>query len=211
MNRLTIPLICALASLLLPAAHAAAVPVVNGDFAEGSSSGWTTTGSVDYLPPGAFWAPYTPTSGDVDLDGGAPTGAISQDLSIPGAGTLDVSFAFTGNMYGGPTVKRLLVGLSGSSTPVELFLFDISASSIADPKWVLETASFSVPGAGTYSLSFSTDDAAVGGSAYGPVVTAISADLRTGITTTPDSSSTLLLLGCGLLGVASLRARVWQA
>src|SRR5688500_14739474 len=78
------------------------ITVVNGN-APGAA-GWTISGSVDVLSPGAFWLPPTTGSGTVDLDGSAPTGAIEQALSIGAAGTATVNFALTGNFYGGPTI-----------------------------------------------------------------------------------------------------------
>jgi choice-of-anchor C domain-containing protein len=128
--------------------------VTNGSFETGSYSsapfdtlsagstdleGWTIdSGSVDWI--GSYWQ-AAHGSRSIDLDGNA-AGAISQTLATTIGNAYDVTFALSGNPFGGPAAKTLTVGASGAASQSYTFDIGIAGNSTGDMKWATQVYSF---------------------------------------------------------------------
>jgi choice-of-anchor C domain-containing protein len=155
--------------------------VTNGSFETGTFSGapfdtlnagstdlegWTIdSGSVDWI--GSYWQ-AADGARSIDLDGNA-AGAISQTLATTIGNTYDVTFALSGNPFGGPAAKTLTVGASGAASQSYTFDIGIAGNSPVDMKWATETYSFVATGTSTV-LAFTSTTPGV----FGPALDEIS-------------------------------------
>ena len=167
-------------------------------------TGWTVGGdSIDYI--GSYWQP---SEGGRSLDmGGLGNGSVSQSLSISGAGTVTVNFDLAGNTDGDPKIKQLRVTLGSLYKD---FTFDTTLFSHGNMGWANEVAVFSVPGAGSYALTFAATDGPLpgwpAGSPWGPALDNVSASFTA--SAVPDGGMTASLLGMSLLGLVALRRKL---
>jgi choice-of-anchor C domain-containing protein len=198
----------AVLSLAVSWSYGASIPIVNGSFENPlvnasfntyfgpnntiSLPGWTINGSIDQI--GSYWQA---ADGSQSLDmAGDFAGSIQQTVLIPGSGTATVQFSLAGNPDQ-QSMKTLQVELIGDGGP-QIFLFDSTGHTRNAMGWVVETATFNIPAAGNYTLQFS--DVGDPSNPYGPALDNVSMTANV-----PDGGMTVMLLGMGLLGLASAR------
>ncbi|MFL6110856.1 MAG: choice-of-anchor C family protein [Catenulispora sp.] len=126
---------------------------------------WTVTkGSVDHIGAG-YWAA---AEGDqsVDLNGGQEGGVAQTFATTPGT-RYRVTYSVAGNTAGGPAVKTGRVLVNGDAA--QSFSFDSTGKTTIDMGYSAETFEFSAAVPQT-TLTF---DSTTAGSAYGPVLDAV--------------------------------------
>lgn len=149
--------------------------VSNGSFEKGTTPGewltikagssdlddWTVSkGTVDIV--GTLW-PASDGDRSIDLDG-TSFGAISQDVKTDPDKTYVVTFDFTGNAYGPPTIKTMRLSAGDDSTQ---YSFDVSKRPYRSMGWQTHTWRFVAKGKST-SIEFESLDTVNG--YYGPVI-----------------------------------------
>lgn len=161
--------------------------------------GWTVSaGTVDHII--SYW-PAADGVRSIDLNGNSQ-GAISQDVSIPVAGTLYIDFYMAGNPDGAPSTKHLRVSLAGFGFADFTYDMAVTGGTRNDMKWAKQTATFIVE-PGTYALEFASMDAGYYGAALDSVSANIFENQRV-----PEGGATLILLGTGLVGLAAVRRKL---
>lgn len=149
--------------------------ISNGSFEKGSTPGewltikagssdlddWTVSkGTVDIV--GTLW-PASDGARSIDLDG-TSFGAINQDVKTDPGKTYVVTFDFTGNAYGPPTIKTMRLSAGDDNTQ---YSFDASKRPYRSMGWQTHTWRFVAKGKST-PIEFESLDTVNG--YYGPVV-----------------------------------------
>lgn len=153
--------------------------IKNGSFEKGTTPGewltiktgsndlddWTVVhGTVDIV--GTLW-PASDGDRSIDMDG-TSFGTISQDVATKPGDSYVVTFDFSGNAYGPPTVKTLQVSAAGDSVQ---FTFDVTKRPARSMGWQTKSWQFKATGK-TTTLQFESLDTVNG--YYGPVIDAVS-------------------------------------
>lgn len=149
--------------------------VSNGSFEKGTTPGswltiktdssdlddWTVSkGTVDIV--GSLW-PASDGDRSIDLDG-TSFGAILQDVrTVPGT-TYVVTFDFSGNAYGPPTIKTMRLSAGDASTQ---YAFDVSKRPYRSMGWQMHAWRFVAKEKST-AIEFESLDTENG--YYGPVI-----------------------------------------
>ncbi|HET9342316.1 MAG TPA: choice-of-anchor C family protein [Candidatus Eremiobacteraceae bacterium] len=149
--------------------------IANGSFEKGSTpgewltikagssdlDGWTVSkGTVDIV--GTLW-PASDGDRSIDLDG-TSFGAISQDVKTDPGKTYVVTFDFSGNAYGPPTIKTMQLSAGDDSTQLS---FDVSKRPYRSMGWQTHTWRFVAKGKST-TIEFESLDTVNG--YYGPLI-----------------------------------------
>jgi hypothetical protein len=216
------------ALVLTAAVHAgaASIPIVNGDFDvtdvtklpfynatwklatlygpdAASLPGWMVNGSID-ITAGYWVGPNGASDTTLDMNGDKMAGSVSQQVTIPFAGTALVHFMFAGNPDRPPDIKELKVSLGAD---VQSFQVDVTAPPVPthdNMGWVLKTAQFDVlPGVYTLTFAGANPDAS-----WGAAIDDVSMDLVPRTLSVPEAGATAILLGLGLTGMGLLRRKM---
>lgn len=149
--------------------------ISNGSFEKGTTPGewltiktgssdlddWTVSkGTVDIV--GTLW-PASDGDRSIDLDG-TSFGAISQDVKTDAGKTYVVTFDFSGNAYGAPTIKTMRLSAGDASAQ---YSFDVSKRPYRSMGWQTHTWRFVAKGKST-AVEFESLDTENG--YYGPVI-----------------------------------------
>lgn len=156
-------------------------------------TGWRVSqGTVDYK--GTFWQ-ASDGSRSVDLTGDR-AGEIQQTFNTTIGKTYRVTFDMAGNPARDPIIKNMRVSAGGNSAD---FSFDITGKSTTNMGWITNSLDFTANSTTTTLsfLSFVNTDA-------GAILDNVSVEV---LSSTPEPSSVLGLLGLGILGLGSVLKR----
>jgi choice-of-anchor C domain-containing protein len=205
----------AIAAMVGTAGAAGAVTIVNGSFelgtdpgagylsvAAGSSAitGWTVGGfGVDYI--GGFWqASDGVRSVDLSL---LSAGSLSQAVSTVAGQVYTVTFDLSGNPDGAPASKTLVVSVGGSLPLIQPYLLG-PTNTHENMNWSTYSYTFTAFSSSS-TLVFSSADF----SPYGPAldnVSIVEGGDGNPLPTVPEPASwALMIVGFGLVGIASRR------
>lgn len=188
----------------VPATGSATELVINGGFETGDLTGWSSTGEVTVGTAG-FWDvdPYSGTYMAVLSPWGFLDSGIRQDVDTAGYTSATVSFAYKLGaldwMIGDPGTDSLQVYL-GTHLIYERAIDDALGGGTTTTPWI--TVSYAVPTewlGESLQFIFWNESVAPGD----PLQNTVAFIDDVSVTATvPDLSSTLLLLGMGLTGLA---------